>query len=259
MSAIVEAARRVPNRMSAEEWRLRVELAACYRIFDFLGWIEMIYNHITVRVPGPSPQYLINPYGLNYEEVTARNLVLIDIEGNVLDGSAHPVNRAGFVIHSAIHAARADAHCVVHTHTTAGIAIACKAEGLRHDNFYSAAFAGQVAYHDFEGISTDEAEKPRLVADLGAKNVLILRNHGLLVIGPTVPQTLKTYWAVQRACEVQYAADAMGGRNMPIEPKVFAAMPRQIEAMRAQGETPDGFFFDALVRRARLTPEELAG
>lgn len=259
MSAVEEAAARIPNRMGAKEWRLRVELAACYRIFAFLGWTEMIYNHITVKVPGPTAQYLTNPYGLNYEEVTARNLVRIDTEGKVLDGSPHPVNRAGFVIHSAIHGARRDAHCVIHTHTTAGMAVACKEEGLRHDNFYSAAFAGQVAYHEFEGITTDDEEKPRLVANLGAQNVLILRNHGLLVIGPTVPAALKTYWALQRACEVQHAADAMGGRNLEVARGVFEAMPRQIEAMRAQGEEPGGFFFDALVRRARLSAEELAG
>ena len=172
-----------PAGMVAEEWSARLELAACYRAFDWLGWTESIYNHITVRVPGSGQQYLINPYGLNYNEVTASNLVRIDVAGDTLDGSKHPVNKAGFVIHGAIHAARQDAHCIIHTHTTAGMAVACKEGGLRHDNFYSAILCGQIATHDFEGISTDVAERPRLVKSLGTKSILLLRNHGLLVVG----------------------------------------------------------------------------
>ncbi len=155
--------------VTAEEWQLRLELAAFYRLVDAQGWTEMIYNHITLRVPGSEPHFLINPYGLNYSEVTARNLVKIDLEGNVLDGSEYPVNLAGFVIHGAIHAVRHDAHCVVHTHTTAGMAVACKGEGLRYDNFYSAEFFGDVGYHEFEGISTDVDERKRLAENLGGE------------------------------------------------------------------------------------------
>src|SRR5262245_7240077 len=165
------------QEVSREEWEARVQLAACYRIFDMLGWTEMIFNHITLRVPGPQRHFLINPFGLWYREVTASNLVKIDIDGNVIGESDWPVNRAGFVIHSAIHAAREDAHCIMHTHTTAGSAIACLRDGLLFDNFYAAMLHGNVAYHDFEGVTTRDDEMPRLVRSLGQKNCLVLRNH----------------------------------------------------------------------------------
>ena len=148
---------------SPEEWDARVELAACYRIFEMLGWTEMIFNHITLRLPGPQRHFLINPYGLWYGEVTASNLVKIDLDGNLIGPSEWPINRAGFVIHSAIHAARDDAHCIMHTHTTAGMAIACQRDGLAPDNFYSALMHGHVAYHAFEGVTVRDDEKARLV------------------------------------------------------------------------------------------------
>lgn len=250
-----------PEAMSPEEWQLRLELAALYRVFDYLGWIEMIFNHITVRVPGAEKHYLINPYGLNYDEVTASNLVKVGLDGEPVDGSRHGVNLAGFVIHSAIHAAREDAHCVIHTHTTAGMAVACKKEGLRSDNFYSAQLHGAVAYHDFEGISTDVGEQARLVRSLGDKDVMILRNHGLLVIGPHVPQALSHYWTVQRACEVQVAADSLAGESQPVERKVLDAIPGQARAFRAHPATParrGQLFFDALLRRAKIRYADLA-
>lgn len=253
-------ARRAPPAMSKEEWQLRLELAAFYRLVAFLGWNEMIYNHITLRVPGPEPQYLINPFGLNYDEVTARNLVKLDTAGNVLDGSAYPVNLAGFVIHSAIHSARPDAHCIIHTHTTAGCAVAGKEDGLRPDNFYSAMLHGCVAYHDFEGITTDADEQPRLVKSLGDKPILILRNHGLLVIGPHVPAALNLYWTLQRACEVQMATDSMAGPNRKVSPEVLAVTPARRDKETRGGENRRGqMFFDALMRRAKLSFEDLAG
>ena len=178
--------------MTDAEWQARVQLAACYRIFDTLGWVEMIFNHITVRVPGPasspdSVRFLINPFGLHYREIKASNLLLIDIDGNPVRPADWPVNRAGFVIHSAIHAAIPKAHCVMHTHTTSGIAVACLKEGLSPHNFYGAMLHGRVAYHDFEGITVEEGEKERLVRDIGDKPAVILRNHGLLAWGPSVP------------------------------------------------------------------------
>lgn len=252
-----EAARRLrPAAMNEAEWAVRLELAACYRAFDWLGWTELIYNHITARVPGPDRHYLINPYGLWYSEVTASNLVKVNIAGETLDGSKHPVNRAGFVIHSAIHAARDDAHCIIHTHTTAGSAVSSKKEGLRYDNFYSAALYGQVAYHDFEGVTTDAAEQPRLVASLGAKPVLILRNHGLLVACPGIAEAFTTYWTLQRACEIQLATDAMAGENLPITPQVLADTPARVQAFRT-GPRPGGMAFDALLRRAGIRYEDL--
>lgn len=258
--AVEVLARRVPPAMSEQEWQLRLELAAFYRLVAFLGWNEMIYNHITLRVPGPEPQYLINPFGLNYDEVTARNLVKLDTAGNVLDGSAYPVNLAGFVIHSAIHSARPDAHCIIHTHTTAGCAVAGKEDGLRPDNFYSAMLHGCVAYHDFEGITTDADEQPRLVKSLGDKPILILRNHGLLVIGPHVPAALNLYWTLQRACEVQMATDSMAGPNRKVSPEVLAVTPARRDKETRGGENRRGqMFFDALMRRAKLSFEDLAG
>src|ERR1044072_1858648 len=174
------AARAAEAPMTEGERKARIELAACYRVFDMLGWTEMIFNHITLRVPGPEARFLINPFGLHYREVTASSLVLVDLEGNVLRESQWPVNRAGFVIHSAIHGAIPQAHCVMHTHTTNGVAVSCLKDGLSADNFYGAMLHGRVAYHDLEGVTVDLGERKSLVRDLGDKPLMILRNHGLL-------------------------------------------------------------------------------
>src|SRR5258705_12638726 len=184
----------------------RVELAACYRVFDMLGWTEMIFNHITLRVPGPEPRFLINPFGLHYREVTASSLVLIDLEGNILRESRWPVNKAGFVIHSAIHGALPHAHCVMHTHTTTGVAVSCLKDGLSSDNFHGAMLHGRVAYHELEGVTVDLAERESLVRDLGEREVMILRNHGLLAWGSSVAEAYLRLWTLQRACDVQVAA-----------------------------------------------------
>ena len=260
MTALETLATARPAGMTETEWALRLELAACYRLFDHMGWAEMIFNHITVRVPGEdgeAPAYLINPFGLHYSEVTARNLVKIDIDGRKLDDSPYPVNAAGFVIHSAVHAHRHDAHCVMHTHTTAGVAVACKQHGLRHDNFYSAMLWGQVAYHDFEGITTDGREQPRLVRSLGDKDVLILRNHGLLVCGPHVPCTFMLMWTLQRACEVQMAADAAPGANVPVPQSVLERIPEQRKPMGVPGVREGQLAFDAILRRAGIRHADL--
>ncbi|HEY5636954.1 MAG TPA: class II aldolase/adducin family protein [Burkholderiales bacterium] len=245
-----------PRTIAAEEWQVRLELAALYRVFDWMGWTELIFNHITARVPGPERHYLINPYGLWYSEVTASNLVKIDIAGTVQAESAYPVNLAGFIIHSAIHAAREDAHCIIHTHTTAGMAVASKAEGLRYDNFYSASLWGKVAYHDFEGVTTDAGEQPRLVASLGDKPVLILRNHGLLVACPSIPEAFITYWVVQRACEIQAMTDSMHGANLPVAQGVLDATPARSEKQRANSD-PGRAALDGLMRRAGIRYEDL--
>ncbi|HYL90554.1 MAG TPA: class II aldolase/adducin family protein [Burkholderiales bacterium] len=247
MNSTARAAEKLP--MTEAERKARVELAACYRVFDMLGWTEMIFNHITLRVPGPQKRFLINPFGLHYREVKASNLVLIDIEGNVLRDSGWPVNRAGFVIHSAIHGAVPDAHCVMHTHTTNGVAVASLKEGISSDNFYGAMLHGRVAYHDLEGVTVDLAERGRIVRDLGDKHVMILRNHGLLSWGESVAQAYLRLWTLQRACDVQVAAGQAGGEvnrlsqqvidrmlaeSGPGETKtcddVFAALVRQVDA-----------------------------
>jgi len=216
--------------MSEAERAARVQLAACYRIFNHLGWTEMIFNHITLRVPGPEKFFLINPFGLHYSEITASSLVLIDVEGNPLRESKWPVNRAGFVLHSAIHEHVEHAHCVMHTHTTTGMAVACLKEGLSPTNFYAAQLHGKVAYHDFEGITVDEGEKGRMLASIGAgsdpKPAVILRNHGLLAWGPSVPEAYMMLWTLQRACDVQIASSSAGVLNV-IHDEVFAQTVRE--------------------------------
>ena len=234
--------------MTEAERKARVQLAAAYRIFDMLDWTQLIFNHITLRVPGPEPRFLINPFGLRYGEITASSLLLIDLAGNALRETKWPVNRAGFVIHSAIHGAVPEAHCVMHTHTTTGSAVACLRDGLSPDNFYGAMLHGQVAYHDFEGVTTDPDEKGRLVRDIGDKKAVILRHHGLLSWGHDVPEAFLVLWTLQRACDVQIAAAAAGpvGRippevlaktvhqGGPAEKRtcddVFAAMQRMVDA-----------------------------
>ena len=195
---------------SPEEWSARMQLAAAYRIFDLMGWTELIYNHISLRLPGPDRHFLINPFGLHYSEVTASNLVKIDLAGNVVGESRWPVNPAGFTPHAAIHANIAGAHCVMHTHTTAGLAVACLDDGLSMTNFYSAQLHGKVAYHEFEGITVRADEGPRLVASIGGRQAVILRNHGLLAWGESVPRAFAILWLLQRACEIQLATLSMG-------------------------------------------------
>ena len=233
--------------MSREEWDARVQLAACYRIFDMLGWTEMIFNHITLRVPGPQRHFLINPYGLWYREVTASNLVKIDLDGNRIGPSEWSVNRAGFVIHSAIHEAREDAHCIMHTHSTAGMAIACQRDGLAPDNFYSALIHDDVAYHDFEGVTVRDDEKPRLVRSLGDKSYLILRNHGLLVCGRTAPEAFLRMWTIERACQIQQTAQATGRPLIELSADVLECtrVPHQLEP----DDSIDRKLFAALLRR----------
>ena len=195
---------------SDSEWDARIRLAACYRIFAHLGWTELIYNHITLRLSGAGQHFLINPFGLHYSEVKASNLVKIDLAGRTVGASKWPVNPAGFTVHAAIHAALPDAHCVMHTHTTAGMAVASSKAGLSMSNFYSAQLHSRIAYHDFEGITVHADEGPRLVRNIGDRPAVILRNHGLLSWGRTLGQAFATLWTLTRACEVQCASMAMG-------------------------------------------------
>ena len=233
--------------MPPTEQQLRVKLAACYRIFDYMGWSEMIYNHITVKLPGDNEHFLINPYGLHYSEVKASNLVKVDIEGKIVEDTPYAVNPAGIIIHTAIHAARPDVQCIAHTHTTDGMAVACTQEGLRHDNFYSALLHNRIAYHDFEGITVMDDEKPRLVNNLGDKNILILRNHGLLTCGHCIPEAFQSMWGLQRACEVQVAADFTGRANIPVGAEILAKT-EQLMTLQTLGGPAGGLEFDALTR-----------
>jgi ribulose-5-phosphate 4-epimerase/fuculose-1-phosphate aldolase len=193
-----------------DEAALRKQLANCYRIFAHLGWTELIYNHITVRIPGPELHFLINPFGLHYTEVRPENLVKIDLHGRIIGESAWPVNPAGFNLHAALHQGIPGAHCIMHTHTTAGCAVAGSAQGLSRDNFYGAMLHQRVAYHDFEGITLHAEEGPRVVRSVGQCRAVILRNHGLLAWGETIPLAFAYLWTLQRACEIQVAGAGLG-------------------------------------------------
>jgi ribulose-5-phosphate 4-epimerase/fuculose-1-phosphate aldolase len=247
-SLLMEEAPRTGTRsipITEAERQVRRRLAAAYRVFDYLGWTEVIFNHITLRVPGPETLFLINPFGLHYSEVTASNLVAIDIEGRPVRPTKYPINRAGFVIHSAIHAHIPVAHCVMHTHTTTGSAVACLEEGLSHDTFYGAQLQGRVAYHDFEGITVNLEEQARLVANIGDRRLLILRNHGLLTWGETLEEAFMWLWLLQRACDIQVAAASVG-RLKRLSEKVL-----DDTRIEAGGEQPEvcKVAFDALVRK----------
>jgi len=199
-----------PARFSPAEWAARVQLAAAYRIFDRMGWTELIYNHISLRVPGEDGHFLINPFGLHYTEVCASNLVKVDVRGNTVGHSDWPINPAGFTFHGAIHATLPDAHCVMHVHTTATQAVCCLEEGLSFSNFYAAQLYGKVAYHDFEGITVHLDEGQRILASAAGKPVLMLRNHGPVTIGFSLANAFGLMWLVNRACEIQLAAQSMG-------------------------------------------------
>ncbi len=194
--------------LTGSEWALRVRLAGAYRVAHELGWGELIYTHISARIPGREHHFLINPYGLRFDEVTASNLVKIDVEGNAVGTQHYRANKAGFMIHSALHMAREDAGCVWHMHTLAGMAVSAQDAGLLPVHMYSHNFFNRVAYHEFEGPSMRLDERERLVRSIGAHNALILRNHGLLAIGKTIPEAFIRFWRLNRSCEVQLAAQA---------------------------------------------------
>ena len=238
-------------RVHPDEWQARLQLAACYRVFAMLGWTEMIYNHITIRLPdsvsGGDKQFLINPFGLHYTEVTASNLVRINLAGDVLDDSPYPVNPAGYVLHSTIHGGIEGAHCVMHTHTTAGVAVASLEGGLSQSNFYSAQLHDMVAYHTFEGITVHAEEGPRVLQSIGHKPAVILRNHGLLSWGQTLPQTFAILWTLQRACEIQLATQSMGA-PIPVPEGIAAKCTRDaLQFNPNHGAGND--VFEALVRQ----------
>ena len=203
---------------SDAEWQARVDLAAAYRLTDHFGMTTLIYNHITARVPGTDDQFLINEYGLGYEEITASNLVKIDMDGNILDEGERRINVTGYVIHSAIHAARYDVTCVMHTHTPYGMAISALEKGLLPLQQEAYQFHERLSYHEFEGVAVDIDERERLVTDLGDKNAMILRNHGLLTVGRSVAEAWIRMWQLEQACKVQVLAQSTGQaiRQAPI-------------------------------------------
>lgn len=196
------------SSVSPAEWAARVQLAGAYRVAHELGWSELIYTHISLRVPGPEHHFLINPYGLRFDEVTASNLVKVNENGEAVGPQQYSANKAGFIIHSAIHMAREDAQCVWHMHTLAGMAVSAQEEGLQPAHMYSHNFYNRLSYHEFEGPSMRLEERARLVKSLGAESSLVLRNHGLLTVGRTIPEAFIRFWRLNRACEVQLAAQS---------------------------------------------------
>ena len=243
MSAVLKSGFNV----SPEERKARQALACAYRLFDHFGWHELIYNHITVRVPNEAGHFLINPFGLLYREVRASNLVKVDIHGNIVGESAYGINPAGFIVHSAIHSARPDAHAVMHTHTTAGQAVSCQEQGLLPMSFGAVMFIDRIAYHDYEGITLDLDERERLARDLGNKNVMILRNHGLLTCGATLADAFHEMYQLQRACEVQIAAQSGGAKLLvPSTERAEKAAAQFTRAARKGNENQ--MLFDAMTR-----------
>ncbi len=230
------------------EPELRKELALCYRLIDFFGWTEMIFNHVSVRLPGEQRRYLVNPFGLNYNEVTPDNLLTVDVSGELIGTSNYQPNPAGFALHGAIHTARDDLHCVMHAHTTVMSAVAQKASGLSHDSFYGAQLTGRVGYHTFEGITLYPEERERMIASLGKGDVLILRNHGVAVGAPDVPRAFMLLWTVQRACEIQCQAAAVPGPDTTLPDVVRKQCVDSSQDLIREASFAR-LFFDAAVRR----------
>lgn len=200
----------VRAQVSDEEWAVRIDLAACYRLIAMYGWDDLVFTHISARVPGPEEHFLINAYGMLFEEMTASSLVKVDPAGEKVLDSPYPVNPAGFVIHSAVHEARPDVGCVLHTHTKAGVAVSAQAEGLLPISQISLFPYASLGYHDYEGVALNDDERPRLVADLGDNNALILRNHGLLTTGATIADAFLNMYALETACQTQIMAQSSG-------------------------------------------------
>jgi len=222
----------VQNKVSAEEWQTRVDLAACYRLVALYGWADLVFTHITAKIPGTDDQFLINPYGMMFDEITASSLVKIDLAGNKLDSdNPFPINPAGFTIHSAIHAARHDARCVLHVHTANGVAVSAQKNGILPISQQSIFVLSDLAYHDYEGVALNAAEKPRLVRDLGDRSFLMLRNHGLLTVGETIPDTFLSMYVFESTCTIQVRAMAGGSELTPIPQPILDGARQQVKVV----------------------------
>jgi ribulose-5-phosphate 4-epimerase/fuculose-1-phosphate aldolase len=212
----------VKERVSEAEWQLRVDLAACYRLVAMYGWDDLIFTHISARLPGAEHHFLINPYGMMFEEVSASSLVKVDLEGNKLLESPYEINPAGFTIHSAIHAAREDVRCVLHTHSINGVAVSASQLGVLPISQQSIFVLASLGYHDYEGVALHEGEKPRLVRDLGDKMFFMLRNHGLLTVGASVSDAFLQMYLFESACAIQLRAQAASDELIPVDAKLVA-------------------------------------
>jgi len=223
------AVRSVRERVSEAEWRQRVDLAACYRLVALHGMDDLIFTHISARVPGPEHHFLINPYGLTFDEMTASSMVKVDLDGNKVMESDHEINPAGFTIHSAVHAAREDAQCVLHVHSRNGIAVSAQRDGLLPLSQHSIFVLASLAYHDYEGVALEEDEKPRLVRDLGDKRFLMLRNHGLLTVGSSIADAFLAMYLFETSCTIQVRAQAGGGALRHIAHDIIERAPAQMK------------------------------
>src|SRR5689334_3654589 len=217
----------VRELVSPEEWQVRVDLAAAYRLVAHYGWDDLVFTHISARVPGPEHHFLINPYGMMFEEITASSLVKVDLDGRIVMDSNYSINPAGFTIHSAVHAAREDALCVIHLHTEFGIAVSAQENGLLPISQQSLFVLASLGYHNYEGLALNEEEKPRLVSDLGRNTFLMLRNHGLLTVGPTVADAFLAMFMLERACRIQILAQSGGSKLVSIPENILALDPTQ--------------------------------
>ena len=218
--------------VSAEEWQLRCDLAACYRLVAAYGWSDLVFTHVSARIPGPEHHFLINPYGLMFDEITASSLVKVDRHCNKLSESPFPVNPAGFVIHSAIHAVRDDAGCVLHTHSRAGVAVSAQKCGVLPISQQSTFVLSSLGYHDYEGVALRDDEKPRLQADLGTANYLMLRNHGLLTVGRTIPDAFLHMYTFENTCHIQIDAQA-GGELVQVNPAILQGLSQVMKTATA--------------------------
>jgi ribulose-5-phosphate 4-epimerase/fuculose-1-phosphate aldolase len=219
----------VRSQVSELEWQQRVDLAACYRLVAMYGWDDLVFTHISARVPGPEHHFLINPYGMLFDEITASSLVKVDLAGRKVMDSPYEINPAGFTIHSAIHAARDNARCVLHVHTLDGVAVSAQKNGVLPVSQQSIVVLASLGYHDYEGIALHEDEKPRLVRDLGDKTFLMLRNHGLLTVAETIADAFVFMYAFESACTIQVRAQAGGGELVPVDPRIIAGARAAVE------------------------------
>ena len=230
MSAIPKPSS-VRDQISSEEWQARIDLAAAYRLVALYGWDDLIFTHISARVPGPDHHFLLNPYGMMFDEVTASSLVKVDPDGNKVMASPYFINPAGFTIHSAVHAAREDALCVMHLHTDYGIAVSAQQQGLLPISQQAMFALSSLAYHDYEGLALDEEEKPRLVDDLGDKKFMILRNHGVLTLGRTAAEAFLGMFLLERGCKIQILAQSGGGELAKIPNDIIDRVASQMSAV----------------------------
>lgn len=236
------------GKISAEEWRTRIDLAAAYRLVALMGWDDMVYTHITAKIPGPEHHFLINPYGMMFDEITASSLVKVDLAGNVVMDSPFPINPAGFTIHSAVHAAREDAGCVLHTHSVNGVAVSAQADGVLPISQQSIFVLSSLGYHDYEGVALRDDEKPRLVRDLSNNNFFMLRNHGLLTVGQSVADAFMAMYTFESVCMIQVRAQSGGGRLAMIDPAIIATSAQQAQQV-TKGMGSGALNWPGLLRR----------